>query len=76
MGHEIFSEKNTGPWNIYVYGLLGYEIFCEKFVKSSGPTSYILNVCSLSLDSIICLLFFYFTLNDLVELVELLGRNT
>ena len=33
----MFSEKITGPWNIYTYGLLGYENFFEKFVKPSGP---------------------------------------
>ena len=32
----MFSEKITGPWNIYVYGLLGYENFFEKLVKHSG----------------------------------------
>ena len=46
-GHEIFSEKITGPWNIQVYGLLGHEKFFEKFLKPSGPLSYVLNVCSL-----------------------------
>ena len=40
-GHEIFSEKITGPWNIWVYGLLNYKIFFERFVKPSGAPSYI-----------------------------------
>ena len=35
-GHEKFYEK--------VYDLLGYEFFFEKFIKPSGPPSYILNV--------------------------------
>ena len=38
-GHKIFSEKATWPWNIWVYGLLGYDIFFEKFVKPYGPPS-------------------------------------
>ena len=48
-GHEIFSENITGPWNILVYGLLGYENVFEKSVKPSAspPPSYILNVRSL-----------------------------
>ena len=29
-----------------IYGLVGYEFFFEKFVKLSGPPSYILNVHS------------------------------
>ena len=44
----MFFEKITGPLNIQVYGLLGYELFFEKFVKPSAPSpSYILNVRSL-----------------------------
>ena len=35
--HKIFSEKIAGPWNIQVYGLLGYEKFFENFIKPSGP---------------------------------------
>ena len=42
--YEIFSEKLTGPWNIYLYGPLDYK---TSFVKPSGPLSYILNVLSL-----------------------------
>ena len=43
-GHEIFSEKITGPWNIYVYGLLGYKIFFQKFVKHppAPPPTYLM----------------------------------
>ena len=40
-GHEIFSEKIIGPWNILAYGLLSYEIFFEKFVKTSHLSDWI-----------------------------------
>ena len=36
-------EKDTGPWNIYLYSPLGHKIFFEKFVKpSSLPTTYLM----------------------------------
>ena len=35
-------------WNIQRYGPLSYKILFEKFVKSSGSPSYILNVQSLN----------------------------
>ena len=48
---ESTALKITGPWNIYVYGLLSHEMLLEKFVKPSSlptlPASYILNVRSL-----------------------------
>ena len=33
----MFFNKITGPWNIWLYSPLGYEIFSEKFVKPSAP---------------------------------------
>ena len=33
-------KKVTAPWNIYLCGPLGYEMFFEKFVKPSGTLSY------------------------------------
>ena len=47
---ELFLEKVTGPWNIEVYDLLGYDFFFEKFVKPSSRPFYILNVRSLIYD--------------------------
>ena len=44
--------KNYWAMKYLVYGLLGYEIFFEKFVKPSGSHSYILNVRSLMLTNI------------------------
>ena len=33
----MFSEKITEPWKTKIYGLLGYKIFLEKFVKPPSP---------------------------------------
>ena len=44
---KYFPKKLLGQ-KLLGHGLLGYKIFFEKFVKRSGPLSYILNVRSLT----------------------------
>ena len=43
---KYFLKKITGPWNIQVYGLLGYKNLFKKFVKPSAlaplPPTYLM----------------------------------